>query len=236
MREWFVPTSADWPAPALPDDGEVLRTTAFEALLGEVLRECARDPLLLLEASAAGETVIRIARDREPVPDGFDEILLEAMESASDALIGWTTAQLGNRTDAEDIVQTALMRVYARRPAVANPDEMRAYLWTTVKNLVKDAWRRSATDRDRLAPDGDERLALLATQAGLPFDDLITLRHFLIAALDHLPQREREALVLRTYEGNTYAETAEIMGLASGTIKAYVHNALQKIRAGLEAA
>ncbi|MEV6767807.1 sigma-70 family RNA polymerase sigma factor [Nocardia sp. NPDC051030] len=215
-------------------DGVTPHEAAFEALLGAILHECARDPLLLLEAVESGAALIRIARDRAAPPDPFDEILLEAFESARELLLGWTGKQVGDRADAEDIVQTALMRIYARHPDLATAEEMRAYLWTVTKNLVRDAWRRAATDRTHLTPDGDDRIALLADQAGLPFDDVITLRHTLIAALDQLPHREREAIVLRTYEGNTYAETAEIMGLASGTVKAYVHSALAKVRGALD--
>ncbi|GAB4589383.1 RNA polymerase sigma factor [Nocardia sp. IFM 10818] len=228
-------------------EGAALRDAAFEALLGEVLHECARDPLLLVEAVEAGNALLRIARVPSPAPPGlrsidaaavpqrdtFDEILVEAFESGSERLMGWTTKQVGDRGDAEDILQTALMRIYARHPDISDVEEMRSYLWATVKNLVRDSWRRAAADRDRLDPDGDERIAELAERAELPFDDLITLRHLLIAALDQLPRREREAVVLRTYEGNTYAETAEIMGLSSGTVKAYVHSALAKVRAGL---
>jgi RNA polymerase sigma-70 factor (ECF subfamily) len=59
---------------------------------------------------------------------------------------------------------------------------------------------------------------------------VVALQQLLIAALHTLPQREREAVILRAYEGNTYAETAKIMGLADGTVKAYVHAALAKVR------
>lgn len=220
----------------MPTDGVAPHEAAFEALLGAVLQECARDPLRLLDSPDFGTALLRIARDEHAAPDPFDEILLAAFESVREMLIGWTTKQVGDRGDAEDIVQTALMRIYARRPELAGANEMRAYLWAVTKNLVRDHWRRTADDRDRLDPDGDNRIALLADRAGLPFDDVITLRHTLISALDRLPQREREAVVLRTYEGNTYAETAAIMGLASGTVKAYVHAALQKVRTGLEVA
>ncbi|MFD0000366.1 RNA polymerase sigma factor [Nocardia sp. NPDC127526] len=285
----------------MTSDGAALRDAAFEALLGEVLRECAQEPLLLVAATESDNALLRIARAPEPaapvpakrrwlrpgprqpscppvesyppqqpylpppqpgrgwqpspppsqqprwpVPaperptprrapaqTTFDEILVIAYESISEILVGWAAKQVGDRGDAEDIVQTALMRVYARQPDITRVDEMCSYLWATVKNLVRDSWRRAAAERERLDPDGEERIAALAERAELPFDDLITLRHLLIAALDQLPRREREAVVLRTYEGNTYAETAAIMGLSSGTVKAYVHSALAKVRAGL---
>lgn len=204
-------------------------------LMGAVLRECARDPLLLLGVGT-GSALVRISRAPQPPPERFDEILVEAFESERGKLIGWTARQVSNRSDAEDIVQSALMRTYASRPAITEVATMTAYLWTVTRNLVKDGWRRTASDREHLDPDGQDRIALLADRAGLPFDDLIDLRHALISALEQLPPREREAVVLHTYAGNTYVQTAQLMGLASGTVKAYVAGALAKVRANLAAA
>ncbi|BCK59103.1 RNA polymerase sigma factor [Nocardia wallacei] len=220
---------------SLPETGLNAETT-LTALLGAVLAECARDPLSFLAGESRGSALIRIGRGstRAREPDRFDDLLLEAFDSVSDVLLAWTTRQIGSRTDAEDIVQTALMRVYAARPDVDTADRLRGYLWTVTKNLVRDAWRRAATDRERFDSDGDERIALLADRAGLHVDDIVVLRQALIGALDTLPPREREAVVLRAYEGNTYAETARIMGVATGTAKGYVHDALQRVRERLD--
>ncbi|QLY32277.1 RNA polymerase sigma factor [Nocardia huaxiensis] len=219
-----------------PDQATAAADNSLGDLLGALLRECARDPLLLLEPPGAGSALVRIARARVAAAEVFDEILVEAYESEQDKLIGWTIAQVGNRGDAEDIVQTALMRTYAARPDTSDTAAMRGYLWTATRNLVRDRWRRNASDRSRVDPDGQERITQLADHAGLPFEDLVTLRQLLIDALEQLPPREREAVVLHSYAGNTYAQTAEMMGLAAGTVKAYVAGALAKVRANLQVA
>lgn len=169
---------------SLPETGLNAETT-LTALLGAVLAECARDPLSFLAGESRGSALIRIGRGstRAREPDRFDDLLLEAFDSVSDVLLAWTTRQIGSRTDAEDIVQTALMRVYAARPDVDTADRLRGYLWTVTKNLVRDAWRRAATDRERFDSDGDERIALLADRAGLHVDDIVVLRQALIGAL-----------------------------------------------------
>lgn len=169
-----------------------------------------------------------------PAVEQFDELLLEAFDSSSDLLFGWVCRKIDNRLDAEDIVQTALMRVYATKPDVTTVVQFRAYLWTVTKNLVRDAWRRTAQDRERVDADGEERLVLLADRSGLHFEDIIVLRHTLAGVLGALPRREREALLLRAYEGHTYAETARIMGVSTGTAKSYVHDALRRVRDRLD--
>ncbi|WP_194818144.1 RNA polymerase sigma factor [Nocardia sp. XZ_19_385] len=214
-----------------PDDGRALSEAAIEALLAEVLRECALEPLLLLDAARSGSTLVRIARNGAAGPDPFDEILIDAYESTRAPMIGWATAEV---TDPEDIVRTAFMRVYARRPDITEAEDMREYLWRTTENLIRDTPRHKTADR--LDPAGDERIALLAERTGLSFEDTITLRHMLIAALETLPQREREAVVLRGYEGSTYAEIGLIMGLAPDTVESHIHDALAEVSARLQAA
>jgi RNA polymerase sigma-70 factor (ECF subfamily) len=212
-----------------------LEDIGLTALLRVVLQECARDPLQLLGGGRGRSALVRIGRG---APDAlrFEDLLLEAYESTNDLLLAHVTREVGSRTDAEDIVQTAFMRVYAAKPDITDVDKLRGYIWTAAKNLTRDAWRRSAADRDNLDPDGDNRIALLADRAGLALDDEVVLRQTLLSALDTLPRREREAVVLRAYEGHTYAETARIMGVETGTAKAYVHAALQRVRAVVDVA
>ncbi|MEV6278942.1 sigma-70 family RNA polymerase sigma factor [Nocardia sp. NPDC051832] len=214
-----------------PDNGTALPEAAIAALLTEVLRECAVEPLLLLDAARSGSALVRIARNGAAEPHPFDEILTDAYESTRGRMIGWATGELTDHAAAEAVVRTAFMRVYARRPDIAGAGEMRAYLWRTTEELVRSAPDRAGADRR--APAGEERVALLAEQAGLSFEDTITVRHILIAALGTLPQRAREAVVLRGYEGGSYAEVALIMGTAAEAVQSAVEVALAELRARL---
>ncbi|WP_406270108.1 RNA polymerase sigma factor [Nocardia sp. NBC_00881] len=217
-----------------PLDPAQARDIFFAALLRVVLHECAQAPLSLLTADT-GSAVIRIARGGEQREQAFAEMLVEAYESASEMLLARITKLTRSRADADDIVQTAFMRVYARWPDhITDVEGLRKYLWTTAENLVKDAMVRAAKDRERLDSDGHERLSVLADHAGLPFDDMIALQDMLIRLLDALPPREREAVIIYTYEGNTYKETARVMGVAEGTVKGYVHDGLLRVRKYLE--
>ncbi|KAA8887041.1 sigma-70 family RNA polymerase sigma factor [Nocardia colli] len=217
-----------------PLDPAQARDISFAALLRVVLHECAQAPLTLLTAETK-PAVIRIARGGAQREQAFAEMLVEAYESASEMLLARITKLTRSRVDADDIVQTAFMRVYARWPDhITDVEGLRKYLWTTAENLVKDAMVRAAKDRERLDSDGHERLSVLADQAGLPFDDMIALRDMLIQLLDVLPPREREAVIIYTYEGNTYKETARVMGVAEGTVKGYVHDGLLRVRKYLD--
>ncbi|MBP2192801.1 RNA polymerase sigma factor [Nocardia goodfellowii] len=217
-----------------PDNGRVLSEAAVEALLGAVLRECALEPLLLLDAARSGSALVRIARAGAAGPDPFDEILTDAYESTRREMIDWAAGELTPAGSAEGVVRTAFMRVYARRPDITDPGEMRAYLWHATEKLVRDTSHHHTADR--LEPAGDEHIAMLADRVGVSFDDTITVRHMVIAALETIPQREREAVVLRGYEDSGYAEVARIMGSSQDAARSYVRDALARIHERLRAA
>ncbi|WP_280380934.1 RNA polymerase sigma factor [Nocardia wallacei] len=163
-------------------------------------------------------------------------MLIEVVASTHDMLLASVARQVGSRLDAEDIVQTALLRVYRARPDITEVDKLRSYLWAATANLVRDSWRRSADARRQHEPYCAERVGALFYSAEPNIDDMIALRHTVLAALRALPPREREALVLRLFHDKTYAEAARVMGISTGTVKGYVHNAFARVRARLAAA
>ncbi|BCK54847.1 hypothetical protein NWFMUON74_26190 [Nocardia wallacei] len=165
----------------------------------------------------------------------FDQLLIQVMNSTHETLLMSVTRQVGSRTDAEDIVQTALLRVYRAKPDIDEAAGLRSYLWTAATNLVRDSWRHSATARRLHVSYDPERTPSLTARAEPSLDDVVAFRQTFLGALRTLPPREREALVLRAICGNSYAETARIMGVTTGTVKGYVHDALARIRVRLMA-
>jgi RNA polymerase sigma factor (sigma-70 family) len=135
-------------------------------------------------------------------------------------------AMLLGAGDPEDVVQEAFCRVFAARGRVrGDDDQVRAYLRRAVVNEVRDRHRRRQvatssqhllvvplTARDDIAPD--ERDAVLR-------------------AVQDLPPRQREALVLRFWLDLPLAEVAEAMGTRLGTAKAHVSRALATITEAL---
>ena len=53
-------------------------------------------------------------------------------------------------------------------------------------------------------------------------------------ALDSLPELHREILILRTYDGASYAEIAEILSVPEGTVMSRLHNARAKLKKRIE--
>jgi RNA polymerase sigma factor (sigma-70 family) len=144
---------------------------------------------------------------------------------------------LGNRHDAEEVAQDALVRAYRALQGYP-PDRirelrLRPWLATIVVNLCRNRARRSSLPTTRLeplvasgwqpaAPAGDDPTEPLEREAD---------RERLAALLASLPDRYRIPIILRHVDDLSYAELAEALGRPEGTLKAQVSRGLALLRA-----
>lgn len=129
--------------------------------------------------------------------------------------------------DPEDVVQEAFCKVYGARARLRDEahGNVVGYLHTAVVNLVRDRHRRRETARDK------QHLVLVDTVAPVGEPES---RRAVMAALAGLPQRKREALVLRYWLDLPLAEIAETMGVRTGTVKALISRGLDTLAKDLE--
>lgn len=137
-----------------------------------------------------------------------------------------------------DIVQEAMIRLvtsYAARPS----EEWRPLFYRILKNRIRD-WQRRQSVRRRVMSffgqgEAGERDPIQEAPAprhddpacGAEQDDAMEA---LAAALRALPRRQREAFVLRNFEGLDVAETAAAMGCSDGSVKTHYSRAITKLR------
>ena len=121
---------------------------------------------------------------------------------------------------AEDLVQTALARVVvaARRRKV---DSLDAYTRRTLLRVFLDDNARARWRRERSWPEMAETAAPQADR-----DVALTV----LAALKTLPARQRAVVVLRYWEDRSVEETAEVLGIAEGTVKSQSARAMAALR------
>jgi len=122
----------------------------------------------------------------------------------------------GNRDLADDLVQETLLKAWAARQRFQAGTNMRAWTFIILRNLFLSQMRRA-----RFKGEWDDLTAnkILAAPASQERHvDLADLQR----ALMHLPQPQREALILVGAGGFAYEEAAEICGCAVGTIKSRV--------------
>lgn len=124
---------------------------------------------------------------------------------------------------ADDLVQEALMKAWAARDSYKQGTNLRAWLFTILRNSYYSGLRKSK--REVGDPDGElgARLAVGPSQ-----DHAVALADFQ-EALDGLPPDQREAIILIGAAGLSYEEAASITGCAVGTVKSRVNRARRKL-------
>jgi len=150
----------------------------------------------------------------------------------------WYRLSLSMLRDPElagEAVQETGLRFLKQVAGFRGESQLRTWSLGIAINVVRELKRR----RLRAAPGGDDA-ADFADSIG---DDqptahsraeLTEQRHALKQVLSDLPDRQREALVLRFFEDMSVDETARAMGCAAGTVKATVHQALRSLRKRLQ--
>lgn len=151
---------------------------------------------------------------QNPVSSGLREAFIAQIPQ----LRAFAISLSGNRDEADDLVQETLMKAWNKIDSFEEGTNLRAWLFTILRNTFI-----SARQRRRDIPDSDgvhlEALSEAPHQPG--YLDLQDLR----TALVHLPEYQREALILVGAAGFSYQEAAEICGCAVGTLKSRVSRA-----------
>jgi RNA polymerase sigma factor (sigma-70 family) len=122
----------------------------------------------------------------------------------------------GSRDLADDLVQETLLKAWAARQRFQAGTNMRAWTFIILRNLYLSQMRRS-----RFKGEWDDLVADRILAAPASQDRHVELTDMQRALL-HLPQPQREALILVGAGGFAYEEAAEICGVAVGTIKSRV--------------
>lgn len=135
----------------------------------------------------------------------------------------------GDNSQAEDLVQEALVRAFARPLRAPKPGAAEAYVRVTMTHLFIDGVRRRSR-WDRAAP-----LVAAADTAADPAGQVLD-RGVMLTALKDLSPRQRACVVLRYYEDLPVAQIASALGLGEGTVKRYLSEAMTRLAASLSPA
>jgi RNA polymerase sigma-70 factor, ECF subfamily len=189
--------------------------------------------LSAVTSGPAGSAALAAAPSGSAGGDPSDEELSfeDFVRGASVSLHRTAYLLTGNREAAQDVVQTALTRVYLAWDRHAQWENPTAYARQVVVNTVLTNQRRRWTGEVARADLGDRELGAAADRSGEVAD-----RDALRRALDALPLRQRTAVVLRHYLDLSEAQTAAEMGAPLGTIKSLTARGLDALRTQLQEA
>ena len=144
----------------------------------------------------------------------------ELVERWSDTVlrIAWTWT--GSVHDAQDICQTVLLKLLTSPRRFAEERLERAWVVRVAVNCCKD-WKKSAWVRRRLPLEAAAHAAVHLPEPG---------ESPVLAAVQALPERYRQAVYLRYYEGYEPAEIGTLMGCTASQVSTYLYRGKAKLR------
>jgi RNA polymerase sigma-70 factor, ECF subfamily len=157
-----------------------------------------------------------LAAHVEGDPDAFAELVARHRDRL------WAVAlrTTGDREDASDAVQEALLSAFRHAESFRGDAQVSTWLHRIVVNACLDRMRQHKIRRTEPLPDDEDRLGAIADK--LSQDDPAEAserRRDVMLALDQLTEEQRVALVLVDMEGYSVDEVAELVGCAPGTVK-----------------
>jgi RNA polymerase sigma-70 factor (ECF subfamily) len=141
-------------------------------------------------------------------------------EASRDDCLRTVLASVGDLDTAQDIVAEAFARAWASWRKVSRHPAPRAWVVRTALNVGVSSWRKRRRDQPLLDFDGT------AASGSLPGP----MGRELMAALQRLPERQRQVVAFRVILDLDTAGTAKVLGIAPGTVKAHLSQGLATLR------
>jgi RNA polymerase sigma-70 factor, ECF subfamily len=170
---------------------------------------------------------VLVDRSRAGDRAAFDELVRRHSRVIRRAVVRYTR----NASDADDVVQAALIRAFERLPEFRGDSSFGTWLYRIAVNLALNVVRDT--------PSGGEPAAQLDRLAvSLASTRVVAAQIWrkVLARLDELPPKQRVAFELRVFEEMSFKEIAGVVDCSEKSAKANYHHAVKRLREWLPAA
>ncbi|HVE42636.1 MAG TPA: sigma-70 family RNA polymerase sigma factor [Planctomycetota bacterium] len=170
--------------------------------------------------------VPEVHEPRELLPAASpDELLDRLIDRYAEGLLAYVRRFTDSWHDAEDVVQSALLKAHMAAQRGTPLASEKAWIFTLARNeMLNHLERRKTAQRHRGA---------LLRESAAPADPPEASFDALHREIERLPPATKEALALKYFHGLSVDETAEVLKVSPGTIKQLVFRALQTLRTRL---
>jgi RNA polymerase sigma-70 factor (ECF subfamily) len=184
-----------------------------------------------IDAEPADRELVRMARDGDS--HAFSKLVERYMRRAYYVALGL----VGRHEDALDLSQEAFARAYKARHRLDPNGSFYAWLYQIIRRLCFNFNRDRKLHREKLRQAEDwlvEQHTRVSSanpaKSAERTEDIRRVRD----AMERLPDRDREILVLKEFEGLKYREIAELLGIPIGTVMSRLYSARKRLAAVLE--
>lgn len=174
------------------------------------------------------------ASDRTAVPAGAaldaDTLVRTLYTREGPALVRLARLFTDDRNAAEDLVQEAFIRLHRTADRIRDPDKAAPYLRSILLNLARDHNRRGLMSLRHAE-------ALTPAQSPEAPEDRVILdeqQTAVISALEDLPARQRQCLLLRFYFDLSEREIGQTLRISPNSVKTHCRRGMEALRRNLE--
>ncbi len=162
----------------------------------------------------------------------MEEVLTTTIERERPRLWNFIRKRVGDQSDAEDIFQDVLYELLEADRLMQPVEQAGAWLFRVARNRIIDLFRKK-----RPEPLSDELEDLLPSPEAGP--EAVYARSVLLdeiaAAVDELPEAQREVFIAHEVEGQSFKEIAAATGVSVNTLLSRKHYAVLHLRGRLQA-
>ena len=162
----------------------------------------------------------------EEVRDGKVERLAILFERHHVMLFNFFLRLTGNRSTSEDLVQDVFFRILKYRDTYQGQSKFTVWMYQIARNVHVDHLRKQ---KPEVPLDEQFEEPAAAELSAVDRLDAETDAALLKRALDRLPLRKREILLLSRFQEMKYREIADLLGCDIGSIKSTIHRAVKEL-------
>ncbi len=159
----------------------------------------------------------------------YQEEYLAAYDAYGDAVFRLCYGKTSSREEAKDLTQEVFLRVWQRlQSGGTDIENIRAFIFTVARNLIKDYYKKKKPVLERDLPEG-----ILEQVPTAPDQFRYSESKLMLEALEQLSDPYRESLMMHLVEGLPIGEVARLLGERPNTISVRVKRGLEKVRVTL---
>jgi RNA polymerase sigma-70 factor (ECF subfamily) len=189
------------------------------------------------DARAGGRTIshVKLLSDEdlmERCVEDSEEAFRTLVERYKSRMLNVITRYIGDRERAYDLTQEVFMRVFIHRRRYRRSGKFSTWIYTIAVNLAKNEIRRKVRLNKVIPVDTvtemNEAGTIYLTDTAPGADEAVAQRDLsrvVREAIDRLPAKYREVLILRDIQDLSYTEIGEILGIPGGTVRSRINRA-----------
>ena len=155
-----------------------------------------------------------------------EEQFIAAFESYADALFRHSYFRVSDRESSIDLVHDAFTKTWAQVTRGEKIDNFQAYLYHVLNNLIIDFYRKKKSlSLDTLSDDGFDPVGTGSAEILAEAE-----RRELMVHLEKLPERDKDAVVMRYIDGLQVKQIASILGESENSVSVRLHRAVKKLK------